>query len=285
MKKEIYLLKFKKNNLTNYINVVKESMNTVRLGNILFVIFGSMVATVVANKADMVIGNRKEMYLAAAITFIESIFSWGKELIVEGRSLGKLSKKISMSLVYGSVIFISSEAFLFLSFIGTSYDRFANQVLVERTSFLASPSAIFNFGEVLGGTAMLVLSSVAFNVYKAHYDSYDTSEFFTLNGKVGQLLGITFVSLQLSEYVGSNVSIYTTAVSSSFFLVTGFHGLHVIIGLILMVQQQELATIEMRSGINIGMFFSLIYWHFVDAVWIVVLVVIYLVQTSAIWSI
>lgn len=144
-------------------------------------------------------------------------------------------------------------------------------------------NTIFFFGEVMGGTAMLLLSSVAFNVYKAHYDSYDTSEFFTLNGKVTQLLGIAFISLQLAEYTAANVSIYTAATTSGFFMVTGFHGLHVILGLILIIQQQELATLEMRSGVNIGLFYSLIYWHFVDAVWIFVLLIIYIAQTSSLW--
>lgn len=144
-------------------------------------------------------------------------------------------------------------------------------------------NTIFFFGEVMGGTAMLLLSSVAFNVYKAHYDSYDTSEFFALNGKITQLLGIAFISLQLAEYTAANASIYTAATTSSFFMVTGFHGLHVIIGLILIIQQQELATLEMHSGVNIGLFYSLIYWHFVDAVWIFVLLIIYVAQTSSLW--
>lgn len=135
----------------------------------------------------------------------------------------------------------------------------------------------------MGGTAMLLLSSISFNVYKAHYDSYDTSEFFTLNGKVTQLLGISFVSLQLSEYINANVSMYTSATSSGFFMVTGFHGLHVILGLVLIIQQHELATIEMKNGVNIGLFYSLIYWHFVDAVWIFVLLIIYVAQTSSLW--
>jgi cytochrome c oxidase subunit 3 len=145
-------------------------------------------------------------------------------------------------------------------------------------------NSIFFFGEVIGGTALLLLSSVAFNVYKAHYDSYDTSEYFTLNGKITQLLGIAFVSLQLAEYTASNVSIYTAATSSGFFMVTGFHGIHVIVGLILIIQQHELATLEMRSGVNVGLFYSLIYWHFVDAVWVFVLLIIYVGQTSTLWS-
>lgn len=134
--KKIYLTRVRENYMMNYINVVKESMNTVRLTNTIFVLLGGLVASLLANKADMVIGNRKEIYLAAIFTLTEAISSWGKEIIVEGRSLGKLTKKVTMALVYGSILFISSEAFLFLSLIGTSYDRFANQVLVERTSHL-----------------------------------------------------------------------------------------------------------------------------------------------------
>jgi len=215
------------------------------------------------------------MYVGSLMTLVESVSRWAKEMLVEGRSIGKYTKKVITALVYGSMLFIGSEAFLFMSLIGTAFDRYSNQVWVERTTYLENPNVILWYGEVVGATMLLLVSSLTYNTYKALYDSYDTSEFNTLNAHATQLLGIGFVSIQLVEYIGSSITICTGSNSGSFFIVTGFHGLHVILGLILLSQQQELATIEMRSTTNVGLFYSLMYWHFVDAVWFVVILILY----------
>jgi cytochrome c oxidase subunit I+III len=86
---------------------------------------------------------------------------------------------------------------------------------------------------------------------------------------------------QLLEYAhlyGEGVTISTNLFSSAFFTLTGFHGLHVVIGLIALAIVALLAFGgEFRDGRNVGAVHAVgWYWHFVDAVWVVVLSVVYI---------
>jgi heme/copper-type cytochrome/quinol oxidase subunit 3 len=92
------------------------------------------------------------------------------------------------------------------------------------------------------------------------------------------LLGLTFVVIQCIEYHNKSFSPTSDAYGSLFFTITGFHGAHVVVGLIMNIFVQVLAwrghfTAERHVAVeNAGL-----YWHFVDAVWIVVYTCLYLV--------
>lgn len=94
------------------------------------------------------------------------------------------------------------------------------------------------------------------------------------------MLGSTFLFLQASEYVEklSHFTITTNVYGSLFYLVTGFHGLHVTIGLIMIIW---LLAASLRGG-SFGarrherVQVTAIYWHFVDVVWAAILFTSYL---------
>ena len=93
-------------------------------------------------------------------------------------------------------------------------------------------------------------------------------------------LGAIFIAGQAIEYYGlisSDVTIDDNLFTATFFTVTGFHGLHVIVGLIALLIAYVLSLKQDRGVLHgtavkaIG-----IYWHFVDVVWIAVFCIIYL---------
>ena len=91
------------------------------------------------------------------------------------------------------------------------------------------------------------------------------------------ILGSIFISGQAWEYTHSPFSIKSGTFGSTFFTLTGFHGLHVIVGIIIM------ATCLLRSfrgSFNKEHHFAVeaagMYWHFVDAVWVILFGVLYL---------
>ncbi len=96
-------------------------------------------------------------------------------------------------------------------------------------------------------------------------------------------MGALFVILQINEYadlVSNNVTISSDAYGSAFFLTTGFHGLHVTMGLIAFLlvigraySAKNFGHKEATSAIVISY-----YWHFVDVVWIALFAVIYLLK-------
>jgi len=95
------------------------------------------------------------------------------------------------------------------------------------------------------------------------------------------VLGGIFLYGQASEYFklyGEEVTISRNIFGSNFFTLTGFHGLHVILGLIVLCIILSLVSFGDTRKISVTAIESAeIYWHFVDAVWIVVFTVVYLI--------
>jgi heme/copper-type cytochrome/quinol oxidase subunit 3 len=93
-------------------------------------------------------------------------------------------------------------------------------------------------------------------------------------------LGAIFLFGQAREYLGlfaHSVTISTNLFGSTFFTLTGLHGLHVLIGLIALGALLGIAMGERFSQIRPSGFECLtMYWHFVDAVWVVIFTVVYL---------
>ncbi len=92
-------------------------------------------------------------------------------------------------------------------------------------------------------------------------------------------LGAIFLTGQGSEYLallGKNVTISRDLFGTTFFTLTGFHGLHVLVGLIML---GTFFGLELKRGVT-GPSSALesvsIYWHFVDVVWMIIFPVVYL---------
>jgi heme/copper-type cytochrome/quinol oxidase subunit 3 len=92
------------------------------------------------------------------------------------------------------------------------------------------------------------------------------------------ILGVIFVIVQLREWQGKSFSIRSGTYGSSYFVVTGFHLAHVVVGLIILLTLfiwalRGFFDPERHAPLTIGA----IYWHFVDAVWLIVFFALYLV--------
>jgi cytochrome c oxidase subunit 3 len=92
------------------------------------------------------------------------------------------------------------------------------------------------------------------------------------------LLGLTFLFVQINEYVHIGFAPHDTAQGTIFYSLTGLHGAHVIIGLFALL----MVTIRSFRGHyspehHQGMEVPGIYWHFVDAMWIVVYTTVYVI--------
>jgi cytochrome c oxidase subunit 3 len=91
------------------------------------------------------------------------------------------------------------------------------------------------------------------------------------------LLGITFLFLQVNEYVNLGYAPQDSAQGSIFYGLTGLHGAHVCIGLLLLSMVTARAfrghySVEQHRGVEVPG----IYWHFVDVMWIIVYTTIYI---------
>lgn len=90
------------------------------------------------------------------------------------------------------------------------------------------------------------------------------------------VLGVTFTSFQLLEYYVASFTFACSSYSSVYFMGTGFHGLHVLIGrILLIICFFRFSNLFIRPFHRAGYECSVWYWHFVDVVWFFLYLVFY----------
>jgi len=90
------------------------------------------------------------------------------------------------------------------------------------------------------------------------------------------ILGFIFMVMQAIEYHEASFTLADRIYGRTFFLLTGFHGLHVIVGgIILRVSLLRILKMKIRRDHHLGILFSIWYWHFVDVVWLFLFICIY----------
>ena len=173
--------------------------------------------------------------------------------------------------------FLGSETLFFGSFIATY------MIYAGRSVQGPLPHEVLDIPLTSISTFVLLMSSLAMVIGLAGVQR--NSRKAALGGLGATiLLGMTFLGFQAYEFthfyhVGLTLS--TNLFGSSFFILTGFHGAHVTIGVIwlMMLWLQTFAgRIGPRDALKVEI--AGLYWHFVDIVWIVIFTLIYLLQTS-----
>ena len=123
----------------------------------------------------------------------------------------------------------------------------------------------------------IVLVSSGIRVTWAHHSLIEGNFFQTTQGlAITVVLGLYFTILQGLEYFEARFTFADRVYGSTFFIATGFHGLHVIVGtLFLIVILIRHVKKEFRSSHHFGFEAAAWYWHFVDVVWLFLYLVIY----------
>ena len=90
------------------------------------------------------------------------------------------------------------------------------------------------------------------------------------------LFAVIFTALQYYEYSEAAFSLSDSVFGSAFYCSTGLHGLHVIVGTIfILVGFSRMLSFHLTKEHHIGFESSILYWHFVDVVWLFLYVVVY----------
>ena len=173
----------------------------------------------------------------------------------------------------GIQFFLASEAFFFVALIiAFLYYRNFSEGWVNSTQYLdATKTGIFTF---------LLLSS-SLSITWAAKGIAQQKRTKTISGLVLTLvLGIVFMigqGLEYAKLIQSEMTISQNIFGSAFFTLTGFHGLHVLVGLVILSIMLWLAfTGRLNKSTSSAFTATEWYWHFVDAVWIVVFFIVYL---------
>jgi len=201
---------------------------------------------------------------------------WFRDVIREGTYLGYHTVAVQHGLRYGMLLFILSEVCFFAGFFWAFYHS-SLAATVEIGGVWPPPGIeVLNPWDVpLLNTLILLLSGAT--VTWAHHSILQGNKANAVLGltlTVG--LGLIFTALQAYEYIESSFTISDGVYGSTFFMATGFHGLHVIIGstfllVCLLRQIKNHYTTTHHFGFEAASW----YWHFVDVVWLFLFVSIY----------
>lgn len=194
---------------------------------------------------------------------------WWRDVSRERSLQGLHTKWVVRGLRWGIILFITSEVLFFFSFFWAFFHRrLAPNIEIGRSWPPIGVIAINPFCVPLLNTAVLLGRGVT--VTWAHHRLVNINNKNTNTAIIITItLGIYFTILQGWEYIEASFSIRDSRYGSVFFVATGFHGIHVLVGTLFLVfcllrHKINIFSLQHHSGIEIAIW----YWHFVDVVWL-----------------
>lgn len=206
---------------------------------------------------------------------ISIMFLWWKDLNNESL-VGYHTHKLEVRLRVAILLFILSEVFFFLSFFWAFYDSsLAPTVELGMVWPPKSVAPLSVYSVPLLNTIILLSSGIT--VTWAHHsliNNFFNKTAVRLFTTVG--LGVYFLAMQWLEYNEAMFSIADGVYGRTFFMATGFHGMHVIVGTtFLFYVLLSLLSGTLLYNHHFSFEAAAWYWHFVDVVWLVLFVSVY----------
>jgi cytochrome c oxidase subunit III len=221
---------------------------------------------------------------AGVIGVLYTMAAWWLDVIDEAEHEGFHTRVVQISHRYGMILFISSEVMFFVAWFWAFFDAslFAGEAIQQaRVQFTGGhwpPKGI----EILSPWRFplfntLVLLTSGTTVTWAHHALLNNDRRAVKFGLILTIaLGVLFTSVQVWEYAHAPFSFSGNIFGATFFMATGFHGAHVIIGTIfLTVCLIRVFAGQFTPTQHLGFEFAAWYWHFVDVVWLFLFSCIY----------
>ncbi|MGI9461060.1 MAG: cytochrome c oxidase subunit 3 [Alphaproteobacteria bacterium] len=223
------------------------------------------------------------MLAPGLLLLLATFYYWWRDVIREGKH-GHHTEVVEQGLRIGMALFILSEVMFFVAFFWAFFysSLFVDDIkLITRYSFTGGtwpPKGIVpikTFELPFVNTMILLLSGTTLTW--AHYALKENNRKDLVRGlRYTILLGLLFSAIQLFEYLHADFALKTGTYGATFFMATGFHGLHVIIGTIFLA----ICYLRAKQGDfspthHFGLEAAAWYWHFVDVVWLFLFVSIY----------
>nr|YP_010139282.1 cytochrome c oxidase subunit III [Kaylathalia klovstadi]QQK54736.1 cytochrome c oxidase subunit III [Kaylathalia klovstadi] len=216
------------------------------------------------------------LFAFGATILILTCIQWWRDISREGTFQGLHTAVVAKGLRWGMILFITSEVLFFFSFFWAFFH--SSLAPSMEIGLLWPPLGVLPFNPFqvpLLNTIILLASGVT--VTWAHHGVMENNYSQTFQGLAATVvLGLYFTSLQGLEYWEASFTISDSAYGSTFFMATGFHGIHVIIGTTFLgVCLLRHSSQHFSSGHHFGFEAAAWYWHFVDVVWLFLYMSIY----------
>ena len=208
------------------------------------------------------------------VIFLASL--WWRDVVREATFEGVHTTVVQNGLRYGMLLFIVSEIMLFFAFFWAFFHSSLNPV--AEIGSIWPPKGIITMNPwliPLLNTILLLTSGAALTW--SHAALVGGYRLETITGLLLTItLAIIFTSCQVYEYINAPFDISDGIYGSTFYMLTGLHGMHVIVGtLFLIVAVYRCIEHHYTTNRHIGYETAAWYWHFVDVVWIFLFLVVY----------
>jgi len=208
---------------------------------------------------------------------ISFLFMWFYDILNESLS-GHHTKKVAKSLRLGFFLMIVSEIMFFFSFFWSLFHYTLGLSIWTGNNFPYTTGVPCCWSTAWAGTVFLIVSSWWISESKVQFlwGNYKNMMYCMLSTL---WCGFMFLIIQKEEFLSTSLTINNSCTGSIFFLLTGFHCIHVIIGMIFIISlflrllYNKYIFVKQKS---IQMDITIWYWHFVDYVWIFLFFVLYI---------
>jgi len=200
---------------------------------------------------------------------------WWRDLIREGTYLKNHTKEVLAGLRLGFILFIVSEIMFFFSFFWAYFHSSLSPNIEIGSQWPPFSMNIIGLSLPVVNTIILLSSGATITV--AHLAILRNKKQEAIESLIVTIvLALIFTAIQAYEYRHAPFSISDGVYGSVFYMLTGFHGIHVLIGTIFItVQLVRLTKDQLLSHSHLGFEASAWYWHFVDVVWLLLFVIVY----------
>nr|ABY87350.1 cytochrome c oxidase subunit III [Haliotis diversicolor] len=229
-----------------------------------------------AGAAGWMHGHPTMIPILGTVLIILTMIQWWRDVVREGTFQGFHTTNVASGLRWGMILFIVSEVCFFFAFFWAYFHSSLAPTPELGSAWPPTGISPLNpFQVPLLNTAVLLASGVT--VTWAHHsilEGHKTEGLQSLLLTV--ILGAYFTFLQAGEYIEAPFTIADGVYGSTFYVATGFHGLHVLIGTtFLIVCLVRLFANHFSTGHHFGFEAAAWYWHFVDVVWLFLYLSIY----------
>nr|BBB16172.1 cytochrome oxidase subunit 3 [Pagurus maculosus]BBB16185.1 cytochrome oxidase subunit 3 [Pagurus maculosus]BBB16211.1 cytochrome oxidase subunit 3 [Pagurus lanuginosus] len=217
-----------------------------------------------------------DLLMLGLLTTVLTMIQWWRDVTREATYQGLHTKIVETGMRWGMILFIVSEVLFFFSFFWAFFHSSLSPTVEIGMSWPPKGIDPFNPFQIPLLNTIILLSSGA-TVTWAHHAIMEGNHKQSLQSLlITVILGLYFTALQAFEYVEAPFTIADSVFGATFFVATGFHGLHVIVGTsFLMVCLFRLYKCHFSSEHHFGFEAAAWYWHFVDVVWLFLYIFIY----------
>ena len=218
------------------------------------------------------------LFFAGLLMLVGVMYLWWRDIIRESIFLDLHTLIVQKGLKIGFILFIVSEVMFFFGFFWAFFASSISPSIFVGGVWPPVNLAVMNpYGVPLLNTVILLLSGCTITWLHNEFLLKEDDWYIFLGFFSTLCLATIFILCQLFEYFFASFNITDSVYGTTFYSLTGLHGLHVFIGTVFIF------VCLMRNEVNqylvnksfVGLEFSIWYWHFVDVVWLFLFIFVY----------